>query len=250
MAHPDPRPVPDASPAPAHGTPGVLLLPLANFAAELRALDPPVAYRVGLDTGLEFNNVRHALAQPGATRLSTWGRIMASLGAELRAVADARPVPDAGVVPFPLAGPAHAAALRPLVPGVLAARRAFLHMSRRELARDAGVCVGTVDDLEAGCGFVRNLDRVCGAMGLALRVALSRGEGSVAQMWERRAAQLLARPAQFAARAPALQPSALSESAAAMARRSAPLSASLPGPWGPVAVSPRSSSRAARSRGA
>jgi hypothetical protein len=224
-----------------------VLLPLARFAAELRHLDPPVAYRVGLDTGIEFNNVRHALAHPGATRLGTWARILESLDAELFAIEspglpDDRP--DWATWPVP--------AIRPLAPGALALRRAALGISRRRAAAIAQVGVGTIDDLESGAGLARNLARVSEALGLELAVALARGQGSVGEMWRQCAGRLLAKPAQYARRPGADQPRATMESAAETARRRAEFTASAPSPWGspmPGSSLP-SSSLVARSSGA
>jgi hypothetical protein len=191
LAHPvnTTHPQPAASAAGREGP-----LTFADLAARLQLLQPPVAYRLSLDSGVGYKNVRRALEQPMAIRLHTWGKLLRSL--RIRMVAAARADDDAGtrcVAPGIAIMPGMADA------GVASLRscRLALGWSRRELARRAGVGLDAVASLEAGCGLAGTLSRVCDAMGLQLLLALPPDHRSLEQLWEERAKSCLTAPAQF-----------------------------------------------------
>lgn len=233
---PLPRPLPasDAdAPAPASGP--CTVLTLAELAEGLVRLQPPPAYRLGLDSGVEYNNVRRALAQPGRARVATWHKLLRSLHIRML-VAE----PGGGGV-WPIAGPRRAGPGTEAAPGRAAGLRELRRAhgwSRRALAARAGVSVDTIAALEGGGGLLGNLDRVCGALDLRLVFALPPRHGCLASLWRERAVPCLERPAQFppapprarvrAQRQRQAQISASMASAAASAPSSARLTASGP----------------------
>src|SRR5258708_18700480 len=68
------------------------VMALEEFAHRMPLVQPPCAYRLSLDSGVEFNNVKHAFDQPLAVRLDTWLRLLKSLGVSLVAAASSEDV--------------------------------------------------------------------------------------------------------------------------------------------------------------
>jgi transcriptional regulator with XRE-family HTH domain len=177
----------------------VRVLSLDELAEGLARLQPPPAYRLSLDSGIEYKNVRRAFAQPRAARLLTWRKLLRSLDLRLIAVDPAAGGAwaahgsggDTAIGACSLAAPIDGASL------------AFLRQcrgwSRREMARRAGVGVDAIGSLESGGGMVESLVRVCGALGLELLLALPPDATSLGALWEQRAGRCLDAPAQFPA---------------------------------------------------
>jgi transcriptional regulator with XRE-family HTH domain len=164
---------------------------------------PPFAYRLSLDSGVEFNNVKHAFDQPLAVRLDTWLRLLKSLGVSL--VAAQRPQDvwseraDGARV---LIGP------EPLIP-LPWGRASSLVDCRHErgwsmgtLAQRVGVSIDTVMSIERGRGLLRNVARVCEQYGMQLFIVLPPPYATLATLWSARAEQYLLAPAQFPVRRP------------------------------------------------
>jgi len=169
------------------------VLTFGELAARLPLLQPPAAYRLSLDSGVGYKNVRRAFEQPMAIRLHTWEKLLRSL--HIRMVATGAGDP---------AMPGAAAALGSVDTAPVAAiaeslhrRRLALGWSRRELAQRAGVGLDAVASLEAGGGLAGTLSRVCGAMGVQLLLALPPQHRSLEQLWEERATGCLTAPAQY-----------------------------------------------------
>jgi hypothetical protein len=175
----------------------VRALSLDELAQGLAQLQPPPAYRLSLDSGIEYKNVRRAFAQPRAARLHTWRKLLRSLDIRLIAVdAAAGRVwaahgcgGTAAIGPCSLAAPIDGASLEFL--------RQCRGWSRREMARRAGLGVDAIGSLERGGGMVESLVRVCGALGLELLLALPPDATSLGALWEQRAGRCLDAPAQF-----------------------------------------------------
>jgi transcriptional regulator with XRE-family HTH domain len=176
----------------------VAVLTLGELAGRLSLLQPPAAYRLSLDSGIEYKNVRRAFEQPRAVRLDTWKKMLRSLRIRLVAAASAEDIiwpgettrliafgTDAGT----LAGAGHAVSLR--------GYRQAAGWSQRELARRAGVGLDAVISLEGGRGMAGTLERVCHAFGLQLLLALPPGHPTLEALWAERAGRCLAEPAQF-----------------------------------------------------
>jgi len=164
-----------------------------ELTAQLQCLQPPVAYRLSLDCGVGYKNVRRALAQPMAIRLPTWVKLLRSLNMQLVvARRTGHPGAMAGAAPV---GTCASSVME--VAGTLRCRRLALGWSRRALAERAGVGLDTVVSLEAGCGRVGTLSRVCEAMDLQLNLTLPPGFDSLEQLWEERSCLCLRAPAQF-----------------------------------------------------
>lgn len=213
-----PLPAPCSSADAARSSAGVVCLGLAALARDLRRLDPPPAYRLSLDSGIEFKNVQRALADPGRARLATWQRLARSLRLRLVAVRCAEDLfwPHDGAIVIGL-GTGTDALLPPAHSMSLATCRLSKGLSRREVARRAGVSVDTLVTLERGSGLVERLQRVCAALGLEVFAVLPVGCGSLAELWTERAGPCLQRPAHFAHGRTPDQISASRVSAAAIA---------------------------------
>lgn len=165
-----------------------------ELSAQLRRLQPPVAYRLSLDSGVGYKNVRRALEQPMAIRLQTWGKLLRSLRMGLVLAARAGPAAGmAGATP----GCAYATDITGNQAGNLRSRRLALGWSRRALAQRAGVGLDAVVSLEAGRGLVGTLSRVCAAMDLQPLLTLPPDRVCLEQLWEERSSGCLSAPAQF-----------------------------------------------------
>jgi len=189
LPRPDPHPTAETSARRA-------VLTFAELAARLPLLQPPAAYRLSLDSGIGYKNVRRAFEQPMAIRLQTWEKLLRSLNIRLVAAgagdcAGSGPTAGHGALLPATPGPAGADA------GSLRSRRLALGWSRRELARRAGVGVDAIASLESGCGLAGTLSRVCGAMGVQLLLALPPEHVSLEHLWEERAVGCLRSPAQY-----------------------------------------------------
>jgi len=178
----------------------VTVLTLEELAQRIRVLQPPAAYRLSLDSGVEYKNVRRAFERPLAVRLDTWLRLMRSLRIRMVAAGCAEDVIWPGeqtlLVGFDqaagtLVAPACATSLR--------ACRIRRGWSRRQLALRAGVSMDAVDSAESGRGVMGKLARVCEPLGLRLLYALPPWHTSLEELWTERAARCLSQPAQYAA---------------------------------------------------
>lgn len=178
----------------------VTVLALEELAARMRALRPPATYRLSLDSGVEYKNVRHALQHPETVRVNTWLKLMRSL--RIRTVAAARPEDliwpgeQTLVIAFDRAA---CALVRPACTMSLRAWRVRRHWSRQQLALLARISVDAVDSLESGRGLIGNLARVCQALELQLLCALPPWHASLEDLWAEQADRCLARPAHYAA---------------------------------------------------
>jgi len=181
----------------------VTVLTLEELAQRMRVLQPPAAYRLSLDSGVEYKNVQRAFERPLTVRLATWLRLMRSLRIRMVAAACAEDVIWPGeqtrLVGFDksagaLVAPACATSLR--------ACRVGRGWSRRQLALRAGVSIDAVDSAERGRGLMGKLARVCDGLGLQLLYALPPWHASLEDLWTERAARCLSQPAQYAAPRP------------------------------------------------
>lgn len=179
----DPHPAAASASAARMPATAAVVLPLHELAARLPALRPPPAYRLSLDSGVGYKNVRRAFEEPMAIRIGTWQRLLRSLHIQLVVVSAAA---DRGAPTIIESGP-----------GTLRARRLARRWSRRDLAERAGVGIDAVAAIEAGVGLAGSLARVCAALDLRLGAALPPHCRSLEQLWEERAAGCLAAPAQF-----------------------------------------------------
>lgn len=176
----------------------VTLLGLEEFARGLRSLHPPPAYRLSLDSGIEYKNVRRALERPLVLRLGTWRRLLRSLRVRMVAAACAEDVIWPGAQTRVVAFGAEADAL--VSPGNAVSLRQYRvarGWSRRELARRAAVSVDAVSSVECNRGTIDKLARVCAALDLRLLLALPPWHGTLQSLWEERAARCLSQPAQY-----------------------------------------------------
>ncbi len=182
-----------------------LILALEEFARQMPLVQPPCAYRLSLDSGVEFNNVKHAFDQPLAVRLDTWLRLLKSLGVSLVAAVRSEDVgSDDPAVPRVLIG-AEASYGPPLAPSrqsTLQDCRRVLGLSMATLAQRIGVSIDTVTSVERGRGLLRNVARVCDQFGLHLYVALPARFASVNALWAEHAERYLLAPSQFPPRRP------------------------------------------------
>jgi len=176
----------------------VTVLTLDELAHGLPLLQPPVAYRLSLDSGVGYKNIRRAFEQPMAVRLQTWHKLLHSL--RIRMVAAATPedliwsgaatrLIDFGSRAGATAAAADASNLRGC--------RLALGWSRAELARRAGVGLDAIVSLERGQGLAGTLVRVSAALGLRLLLALPPGHATLEDLWAERAGGCLDEPAQF-----------------------------------------------------
>jgi transcriptional regulator with XRE-family HTH domain len=184
----------------------LLVLPLEEFARQMPLVQPPCAYRLSLDSGVEFNNVKHAFEQPLAVRLDTWLRLLKSLGACLVAAPRGQDVASDDLsVPRVRIGAADQANGPPLASSLqstLHECRRARGMSMASLAQQVGVSIDTVTSVERGRGLLRNVARVCEQFGLRLFVAMPGRFESVEQLWAEHAERYLLAPSQFPPRRP------------------------------------------------
>ena len=197
--------VPACNPSPqepglvARASGSVTVLTLDHLVVRLRALQPPATYRLSVDSGIEYKNVRRALERPLAIRLDTWLKLMRSL--RIRTVAAARaedviwPGEHTLVVAFDSAAYALVA---PTCATSLRACRIRRGLSRRQLALCAGVSIDAVDSVERGRGLLGNLTHVCRALRLDLLCVLPPWHTSLEDLWREQAARCLARPLHYA----------------------------------------------------
>jgi transcriptional regulator with XRE-family HTH domain len=186
--------------------PRLFVMTLEEFVQRMPLVQPPCAYRLSLDSGVEFNNVKHAFEQPMAVRLDTWLRLLRSLGVSLVAAARSEDVwSDDPSIARVLIGAMHDDA----GPHLVQSRRSSLQDCRRvrglsmaALAHEIGVSIDTVTSVERGRGLLRNVARVCQQFGLSLFVALPGRFRSVDELWAARAERYLLAPSQFPLRRP------------------------------------------------
>ncbi len=175
-----------------------VVIDFAELARAVQALRPPAAYRLSLDSGVAYRNVRNAIARPHAARVQTWLRLLASLRLRLVAAPSAEDLTWPGthtpVVSLDGVAAGHLAAL--VSPGLRAHREAA-GRSRSALARLAGMSTDCLASLESGQGRIASLDAACNAMQLRLLVALPLPHRSLASLWSERAPALLQAPARF-----------------------------------------------------
>ena len=182
------------------------VMPLEEFAHHMPLVQPPCAYRLSLDSGVEFNNVKHAFDQPLAVRLDTWLRLLKSLGVSLVAAASREDVAseDPSVARVLIGG-----ADADTGPRLAASKEASLQDCRHErglsmasLAQQIGVSIDTVTSVERGRGLLRNVARVCEQYGLQLFVAWPGRFRTVDELWAAHAERYLLAPSQFPLRRP------------------------------------------------
>jgi DNA-binding XRE family transcriptional regulator len=197
-----PRPDPCAATRPqtpsdgARGACPLHVLSLGELGPASSRLHPPPAYRLSLDSGIGYKNVRRALEQPFAVRLDTWQKLLQSLGLWAVAVPRGPLAPPAPNVSAPAAEPVRPEAVAVTAAGLRALREAR-GWSRREMARRAGVCLEALASVENGRGLVGSLVRVCAAIELELVLALPPGYDSLDALWRERAGRCLAAPAHY-----------------------------------------------------
>ncbi|HUN92105.1 MAG TPA: hypothetical protein VMU33_08610 [Burkholderiaceae bacterium] len=180
-----------------------VVLPLGEFAQHVTVVQPPFAYRLSLDSGVEFNNVKNAFDKPLAVRLDTLLRLLHSLGVVLVAAENAEDVGASGAettrIVIGAKPPGFVAASRI---GSLSERRRTLGVGTSAMASRVGVSIDTLLSIERGRGLVRNVARVCSELGLQLYVALPPQYRSVQELWAARADAYLTAPAQYPLRRP------------------------------------------------
>jgi DNA-binding XRE family transcriptional regulator len=180
-----------------------VVLPLDDFARQVTTVQPPFAYRLSLDSGVEFNNVKNAFDKPLAVRLDTLLRLLHSLGVVLVAAESVEDVASPGAEPTRIVigtkPPGFVAASRI---GSLSERRRALGVGTSAMASRVGVSIDTLLSIERGRGLVRNVARVCSELGLQLYVALPPQHHSVQELWAARADAYLTAPAQYPLRRP------------------------------------------------
>src|SRR5882757_6609630 len=182
------------------------VMALEEFAHRMPLVQPPCAYRLSLDSGVEFNNVKHAFDQPLAVRLDTWLRLLKSLGVSLVAAASSEDVAseDPSVARV-LIGGADADTGPPLAASKESSLQDCRHqrgLSMASLAQQIGVSIDTVTSVERGRGLLRNVARVCEQYGLQLYVAWPGQFHTVDELWAAHAERYLLAPSQFPLRRP------------------------------------------------
>jgi transcriptional regulator with XRE-family HTH domain len=182
------------------------VMALEQFAHHMPLVQPPCAYRLSLDSGVEFNNVKHAFDQPLAVRLDTWLRLLKSLGVSLVAAATSEDVAseDPSVARV-LIGGADADAGPPLAASKESSLQDCRHqrgLSMASLAQQIGVSIDTVTSVERGRGLLRNVARMCEQYGLQLFVAWPGRFRTVDELWAAHAERYLLAPSQFPLRRP------------------------------------------------
>jgi len=200
--------LPAHSDTPAHRPVGrrLLVLALEDFATRMPQLQPPCAYRLSLDSGVEFNNVKHAFEQPLAVRLDTWLRLLKSLGGCLVAACSIDDVasddPHVPRIRIGATDSSEGPDLGMSPQSTLQECRRARGMSMAVLASTIGVSIDTVTSVERGRGLLRNVARVCEQFGLKLFVALPGRFATVEQLWAEHAERYLLAPSQFPPRRP------------------------------------------------
>jgi len=183
----------------------VFVITLEQFVQRMPLVQPPCAYRLSLDSGVEFNNVKHAFEQPLAVRLDTWLRLLRSLGVCLVAAASSEDVAsdDPSIARVVIGTPDDCAShLAPSKQSSLQDCRRVRNLSMAALAHQIGVSIDTVTSVERGRGLLRNVARVCQQFGLSLFVALPGRFRSVDELWAAHAERYLLAPSQFPLRRP------------------------------------------------
>jgi transcriptional regulator with XRE-family HTH domain len=187
------RPQLDGEPAAAKPSPARLhVITLEEFVQRMPLVQPPCAYRLSLDSGVEFNNVKHAFEQPMAVRLDTWLR-REDVGSD---------DPSVARVLIGAAREDSAPQLAPCRQSSLQDCRRVRNLSMAALAHQIGVSIDTVTSVERGRGLLRNVARVCEQFGLRLFVALPGRFHSVDELWAAHAERYLLAPSQFPLRRP------------------------------------------------
>jgi transcriptional regulator with XRE-family HTH domain len=172
------------------------VLTIAAFVQRMRSLQPPPAYRLSLDSGVEYKNVRRVLEQPHAARLQTWQKLLHSLRIRMLAAhCAAAALHCAGWVSE---GPPGSAAEAPRCAEVLREHRRARHWSRRELARRAGVSVDAIICIENGGGLVGTMAQLSSALDLRLYLVLPPQHPTLECLWRERAVHCLQEPEQYA----------------------------------------------------
>jgi transcriptional regulator with XRE-family HTH domain len=185
--------------------PRVFVITLEQFVQRMPHVQPPCAYRLSLDSGVEFNNVKHAFEQPLAVRLDTWLRLLRSLGVCLVAAATSEDVAsdDPSIARVVIGTPDDCAPhLAPSKQSSLQDCRRVRNLSMAALAHQIGVSIDTVTSVERGRGLLRNVARVCQQFGLSLFVAFPGRFRSVDELWAAHAERYLLAPSQFPLRRP------------------------------------------------
>jgi len=186
--------------------PRVLVIALEQFVQRMPLVQPPCAYRLSLDSGVEFNNVKHAFEQPMAVRLDTWLRLLRSLGVCLVAAASSEDVasddPSVARVLIGATQDDSAPHLASSKQSSLQDCRRVRNLSMAALAHQIGVSIDTVTSVERGRGLLRNVARVCQQFGLSLFVALPGRFRSVDELWAAHAERYLLAPSPFPLRRP------------------------------------------------
>jgi hypothetical protein len=185
------------APSPQNGA-SAAILTLGELASALPALQPPPAYRLSLDSGVHYRNVRHALENPLRARVSTWRKLLASLHIRLLAAPRVEdviwPGEDSAVIGFD----AHANALvAPTRLRTVASWRIERRHSRLGLAARAAISVDALAAVESGRGNLGTLAKVCEALGVQLLHVLPVPHDSLEKLWRERAVQCLEEPAQY-----------------------------------------------------
>ncbi len=180
----------------------VTVLALEDLVARLCLLRPPATYRLSLDSGIEYKNVRRALQRPMSVRLDTWLKLMRSLRIRTVAAARAEDVIWPGEHTLVVAFDNTACALvRPSCATSLRACRLQRGWSRRQLAQRAGVSIDAVNSVENSRGLMGKLANVCQALELHLLCALPPWHSSLEELWAEQSARCIAQPAQYLMRA-------------------------------------------------
>jgi len=223
----DPPPTSREPGAAVSSEPRPLVMALEEFARQMPLVHPPCAYRLSLDSGVEFNNVKHAFEQPLAVRLDTWLRLLRSLGVSLVAAARGEDVAsDELSVARVLLGARpddSGPRLAPSRQSTLQDCRRARNLSMATLAHQIGVSIDTVTSVERGRGLLRNVARVCQQFDLNLFVALPGRFRSVDELWAAHAERYLLAPSQFPLRRPTRKFEAqLAAAALAPRRRTGP----------------------------
>jgi len=176
---------------------------LFEFCNQLTQVNPPCAYRLSLETGVEFPNVKAALEKPLATRLDTLAKLVKGLDAALFAVSATEELTSTNndVPRIFLAGNLD---LKDIFPATevdsLTEVRTRLKVPATGMAKRIGVAPDTIKALERGGGLARNLDRYCSELGLRIMVVLPPPYTTVADIWTDKAAAMLATPSQYPVR--------------------------------------------------
>ena len=174
------------------------VLTLAEGVRSLARLQPAPAYRLSVDSGIEYKNVRRALERPGSARVDTWCRLLRSLHLRMVAARCAEDVMWPGEHTRVVALCTGAAAAVPaMAPAGLRALREQAGLSRRALARHAGVATDSVRALEEGRGMIRTVERICAAHGLQVLLALPPWHDSLEALWQERSQRCLQSPAYY-----------------------------------------------------